>query len=87
MEIAAGWMKQWDQDEISDEVMADRVGALVAGRAGRTERLSRVRVRPEGAPQRRVAVEVRAREAGGADRALSLIAHRVCAIGAADLRV
>ena len=34
MEIAAGWMKQWDQDEISDEVMADRVGALVASRDG-----------------------------------------------------
>ena len=34
MEIAAGWMKQWDQDEISDEVMADRVGALVVSRDG-----------------------------------------------------
>lgn len=34
MEIAAGWMKQWDQDEISDEVMADRAGALVASRDG-----------------------------------------------------
>lgn len=34
MEIAAGWMKQWDQDEISDEVIADRVGALVASRDG-----------------------------------------------------
>ena len=34
MEIAAGWMKQWDQDEISDEVMADRVGALVDSRDG-----------------------------------------------------
>ena len=34
MEIAAGWMKQWDEEEISDEVMADRVGALVASRDG-----------------------------------------------------
>ena len=34
MEIAAGWLKQWDDEEISDEVMADRVGELVASRDG-----------------------------------------------------
>jgi len=34
MEIAAGWLKQWDEEEISDEVMADRVGELVASRDG-----------------------------------------------------
>ncbi|MEB3157925.1 MAG: hypothetical protein VKK03_00525 [Synechococcus sp.] len=34
MEIAAGWLKQWDDEEISDEVLADRVGELVASRDG-----------------------------------------------------
>ena len=34
MEIAAGWLKQWDDEEISDEVIADRVGELVASRDG-----------------------------------------------------
>ena len=34
MEIAAVWLQQWDQDEISDEVIADRVGELVASRDG-----------------------------------------------------
>ena len=34
MEIAAGWMTQWDQEEISDEVMADLVGELIASRDG-----------------------------------------------------
>jgi hypothetical protein len=34
MEIAAGWMKQWDNEEISDEVIADRVAELVASRDG-----------------------------------------------------
>ena len=34
MEIAAGWMTQWDQEEISDEVLADLVGELVASRDG-----------------------------------------------------
>ena len=34
MEIAAGWMTQWDNEEISDEVIADRVAELVASRDG-----------------------------------------------------
>lgn len=34
MEFAAGWLKQWDDEEISDEVLADRVGELVASRDG-----------------------------------------------------
>ena len=34
MEIAAGWLKQWDDEEMSDEVLADRVGELVASRDG-----------------------------------------------------
>ena len=34
MEIAAVWLQQWDQEEISDEVIADRVGELVASRDG-----------------------------------------------------
>ena len=34
MEIAAGWLKQWDHEEISDEVIADRVGELVESRDG-----------------------------------------------------
>ena len=34
MEIAAVWIQQWDQEEISDEVIADRVGELVESRDG-----------------------------------------------------
>ncbi|MGC6481971.1 MAG: hypothetical protein ACON4T_00160 [Synechococcus sp.] len=34
MEIAAGWLQQWDDEQISDEVLADRVGELVASRDG-----------------------------------------------------
>ena len=34
MEIAAMWLQQWDQEEISDEVIADRVGELVESRDG-----------------------------------------------------
>ena len=34
MEISARWIKQWDQDEISDEVIADRVAELVESRDG-----------------------------------------------------
>jgi len=34
MEIAAGWLKQWDDEEISDEVLADRVAELVVSRDG-----------------------------------------------------
>ena len=34
MEIAAVWIQQWDQEEISDEVIADRVVELVASRDG-----------------------------------------------------
>ena len=28
MEITATWLQQWDQEEISDEVLADRIGEL-----------------------------------------------------------
>ena len=34
MEIAATWLKQWDEEEISDEVVADRAAELLASRAG-----------------------------------------------------
>ncbi|EAR18227.1 hypothetical protein ACLM44_05235 [Synechococcus sp. W2B2] len=34
MEIAATWLKQWDEEEISDEVMADRAAELLASRDG-----------------------------------------------------
>ncbi len=34
MEIAAGWIKQWDHEEISDEVIADRIAELVESRDG-----------------------------------------------------
>jgi hypothetical protein len=34
MEIAATWLKQWDDEEISDEVMADRAAELLASRDG-----------------------------------------------------
>lgn len=34
MEIAAQWIGLWDAGELSDEVLADRVGALVASRDG-----------------------------------------------------
>ena len=34
MEIAAHWLELWDAGELSDEVLADRVGALVASRDG-----------------------------------------------------
>ncbi len=34
MEIAAVWLQQWDQEEISDEVIADRVGELLESRDG-----------------------------------------------------
>ena len=34
MEIAATWLKQWDEEEISDEVMADRASELLASRDG-----------------------------------------------------
>jgi len=34
MEITATWLQQWDQEEISDEVLADRIGELVASRDG-----------------------------------------------------
>ena len=34
MEITATWLKQWDHEEISDEVLADRIGELVASRDG-----------------------------------------------------
>jgi hypothetical protein len=34
MEIAAQWIGLWDAGELSDEVLADRVGELVASRDG-----------------------------------------------------
>ena len=34
MEITAAWLQQWDNEEISDEVLADRVGEMVASRDG-----------------------------------------------------
>jgi hypothetical protein len=34
MEVTAGWLRLWEADELSDEVLADRVGALVASRDG-----------------------------------------------------
>ena len=32
MEITAAWLQQWDNEEISDEVLADRIGEMVASR-------------------------------------------------------
>ena len=34
MEITAAWLQQWENEEISDEVLADRVGEIVASRDG-----------------------------------------------------
>ena len=34
MEITAVWLQQWEHEEISDEVLADRVGEMVASRDG-----------------------------------------------------
>lgn len=34
LEIAGQWLAAWDAGELSDEVLADRVGALVASRDG-----------------------------------------------------
>ena len=34
MEITATWLQQWENEEISDEVLADRVGEIVASRDG-----------------------------------------------------
>ena len=34
MELAAEWLALWEGGELSDEVLADRVGALVASRDG-----------------------------------------------------
>ena len=34
MEITAAWLQQWDNEEISDEVLADRVGEMVMSRDG-----------------------------------------------------
>ena len=30
MEISATWLQQWDNEEITDEVLADRIGEMVA---------------------------------------------------------
>ena len=34
MEITATWLQQWENEEISDEVLADRVGEIIASRDG-----------------------------------------------------
>ena len=34
MEISAAWLQQWENEEISDEVLADRIGEMVASRDG-----------------------------------------------------
>ena len=34
MEITASWLQQWDNEEISDEVLADRIGEMVMSRDG-----------------------------------------------------
>ena len=34
MEITATWLQQWENEEISDEVLADRIGGIVASRDG-----------------------------------------------------
>ena len=34
MEITAAWLQQWDNEGISDEVLADRIGEMVASRDG-----------------------------------------------------
>ena len=34
MEITAAWLQQWENEEISDEVLADRIGEMVASRDG-----------------------------------------------------
>lgn len=34
MELTAGWLAAWEAGELSDEVLADRVGELVASRDG-----------------------------------------------------
>ena len=34
MEITAAWLQQWENEEISDEVLADRIGEIVASRDG-----------------------------------------------------
>ena len=34
MEITASWLQQWDNEEISDEVLADRISEIVISRDG-----------------------------------------------------
>jgi hypothetical protein len=34
MELTAEWLRQWESGEVSDEVLADRIGELVASRDG-----------------------------------------------------
>lgn len=34
IELTSAWLQLWDREELSDEVVADRVGALVASRDG-----------------------------------------------------
>jgi len=34
MALASQWLEEWEQDELSDEVLAERVGDLVASRDG-----------------------------------------------------
>ena len=34
MEITAAWLQQWENEEITDEVLADRIGEMVSSRDG-----------------------------------------------------
>lgn len=34
MEITAAWLQHWENEEMSDEVLADRIGEMVASRDG-----------------------------------------------------
>ena len=40
MEITAAWLQQWDNEEISDEVLADRIGEMVASTSSLISSLS-----------------------------------------------
>ena len=34
MEITAAWLQNWESEEMTDEVLADRIGEIVASRDG-----------------------------------------------------
>ena len=34
MEITAAWLQNWENEEMTDEVLADRIGEIVASRDG-----------------------------------------------------